>query len=129
MNYKRLNTLLLQYNWKCWQWKTWQIDKISSWQKSFGEWTLYPIDGLNIGESDKCLNNFLHEQFHIAKRVSVNQSVIFCALNGLVCMMHRFSIDSMIRAGYHKYALIWSNQIVGGELACKCESGNSYDPY
>ena len=43
-------------------------------------------------------------------------------------MAHRFSIDSMIR-GYHEYILIWNNPIVGEELDCECELGNSHDPY
>ena len=41
-------------------------------------------------------------------------------------MARRFSIDSMI-PGYHEYALIWNNTIVGEELACKSELGNGHD--
>jgi len=43
-------------------------------------------------------------------------------------MAHRFSFDSMIH-GYHEYLLIWNNPIVGEELACEHEVGNSHDPY
>ena len=53
------------------------------------------------------------------------------ALNGLVEMAtcpYTFSIESMIR-GYHEYGLIWNNPIVGEELICERELGNSHDPY
>ena len=43
-------------------------------------------------------------------------------------MAHRFSLDSMICV-YHKYSLIWNNSIVGEELACERELGNSHNPY
>ena len=52
-----------------------------------------------------------------------------CALNRLVHMAYRFfSLNSMIR-GYHECSLIWNNPIVGEELACERELGNSHDPY
>ena len=59
----------------------------------------------------------------ITRKVSVNR----CALDELMLMVHRVSINSMIR-GYHEYTLIW-NPVVGGKLACKCESGKGHDPY
>jgi len=34
----------------------------------------------------------------------------------------------MIR-GYHEYKLIWNDPIIGKELRCQCELGNSHDPY
>ena len=39
-----------------------------------------------------------------------------------------FSVESMIR-GYHEYQLIWNDPIIGEELGCEREPGNSHDPY
>ena len=43
-------------------------------------------------------------------------------------MAFTFYVDSMIR-GYHKYMIIWNDPIVGEELFCEREPGNSSDPY
>ena len=43
-------------------------------------------------------------------------------------MAHRFSLNSMV-CGYHEYSLIWNNPVVGEELACEHEWGNSHNPY
>ena len=43
-------------------------------------------------------------------------------------MAFTFYVDSMIR-GYHEYMMIWSDPIVGEELCCEREPGNSSDPY
>ena len=43
-------------------------------------------------------------------------------------MVFRFYVDSMIR-GYHEYMMIWNDPIVGEELVCEHEPGNSRDPY
>ena len=37
--------------------------------------------------------------------------------------------DSSLFCGYHEYGLIRNNPIVGEELACHCELGNSHNPY
>ena len=41
---------------------------------------------------------------------------------------YSFSIESMIR-GYHVYKDIWNDPDCDEELECKCEPGNSSDPY
>ena len=41
---------------------------------------------------------------------------------------YSFSIESMIR-GYHVYKNIWNDPLDDEELECKCEPGNSSDPY
>ena len=40
----------------------------------------------------------------------------------------RFSVESVIR-GYHEYKSIWSDPMLGEELECKRESGNSHDTH
>ena len=63
---------------------------------------MIPCWRVNNRESDKHLNNFLHEQFRNMKNVFVN----FCVLNGLMREAHEFSIDSMIQ-GHHECMLMF----------------------
>ena len=39
-----------------------------------------------------------------------------------------FGVESIIR-GYHEYQMIWNNPLIGEELPCECEPGNSHDSY
>ena len=41
--------------------------------------------------------------------------------------MFEFIIRSAIQ-GHHVYKAIWENPLVGEELKCQCEVGNSQDP-
>ena len=43
-------------------------------------------------------------------------------------MMFEFIICSAIQ-GHHVYKAIWENPIVGEELKCQCEVGNSQDTF
>ena len=43
-------------------------------------------------------------------------------------MAFTFSVNSMIR-GYHEYLMIWNDPVIGEELRCEREPGNSSDPY
>ena len=42
-------------------------------------------------------------------------------------MEFRFVVESMVR-GYHEYKTVWDSPILGEELICAREIGNSYDP-
>jgi len=99
-----------------------QIDKIRNWQKTLTNGYNSLLARKTLAKQTNILRTSWTSSF-IAQKVSVNH----CALNELMLMVHRFSINSMVR-GYHECTLIW-NPVVGGKLACKCESGKSHDPY
>ena len=42
--------------------------------------------------------------------------------------IYAFSVESMIH-GYHEYKVIWDNPVVGEDLLCEREIGNSYDTH
>ena len=44
------------------------------------------------------------------------------------CVVYNFMFESII-CGYHEYQLIWEVPVIGEELSCSRELGNSHDPY